>query len=708
VSQDGSGATILTGANTFGTTAAGGLVVNAGTLRVGSNSAIPGTGLVTVNGGALDLNGFDTLISSLSGTGGTVTDNSTASAGTTTLSVNLATPTDVSTYSGVIANGPTRTVALRKLGLGTLTLDGSAPNTFTGVTSVIDGTLILAKSGVNAITGNVLIGDTVGSDVLQLGAADQIADTSVLTFTAGPSGGSAFLRINGFNETIKGITTTVANAAVIESNGVSGTAMLTVDTAGRVAAISYTGGTTITGGKLVLDNLDAFSSPITNNSLTADALTFNQTIKSLTIGAGVVISGTGGVTKTGPLGLKMTGASTYSGNTVIVGGTLTPANATALPSGGGKGNIVLDGGATAAGTLDLAGSSININGLAGVAGAVPGQVTDSGTVAATLTLGNGDVIASFAGVIKDNAGAGGTLSLTKTGAGVQTLAGASTYAGATNVTGGVLSVSGSIAGSSGVNVSDPTATFEAAGAQRIKSLTVSAGGARVVNAATKIALTVGDGSQATSQLSLTGGKLDLRKNGLAVDYAAGAGNDASALASVRLQILTGYNPASPTAGDGKWDGTTGITSSSIGTLNAIGYALAGDVLPFTNGTSDTFLGTTVDKNTVVARYTLSGDVNLDGAVDFLDLRLAQSYNVTDGTRQWSTGDVNYDGNTDFLDLAKMAQNYNTALPGDVIPGAPAGFEADLARAFASVPEPSLLGLLGICALAVGGRRRKPQ
>jgi hypothetical protein len=95
-------------------------------------------------------------------------------------------------------------------------------------------------------------------------------------------------------------------------------------------------------------------------------------------------------------------------------------------------------------------------------------------------------------------------------------------------------------------------------------------------------------------------------------------------------------------------------------------------------------------------------------VDFLDLaKLAQSYNVTDGTRQWSTGDVNYDGNTDFLDLAKMAQNYNTALGAPAVPGASADFNADLARAFASVPEPGTISLLGLGAVAMlGGRRRR--
>jgi hypothetical protein len=197
-------------------------------------------------------------------------------------------------------------------------------------------------------------------------------------------------------------------------------------------------------------------------------------------------------------------------------------------------------------------------------------------------------------------------------------------------------------------------------------------------------------------------------NGVAVHYAAGADNDTAALASVRSQIIAGFHPSAPGAADGDWKGTTGITSSAIGSLNAIGYALAADVLPFDNGaTTDTFLGTTVDKNTVVARYTLSGDLNLDGSVDFLDLaKLAQSYNVTDGTRQWTTGDVNYDGNTDFLDLAKMAQNYNTGLPSEPVPGASADFNADLARAFAAVPEPGALGLIAIGGITLLGKRRR--
>jgi hypothetical protein len=55
---------------------------------------------------------------------------------------------------------------------------------------------------------------------------------------------------------------------------------------------------------------------------------------------------------------------------------------------------------------------------------------------------------------------------------------------------------------------------------------------------------------------------------------------------------------------------------------------------------------------------------------------------------------------------KLAQNYNTALPTDPIPGAPANFSADLAAAFASVPEPGALSVLALSAFGLAGRRRR--
>src|SRR4029079_13646226 len=78
-----------------------------------------------------------------------------------------------------------------------------------------------------------------------------------------------------------------------------------------------------------------------------------------------------------------------------------------------------------------------------------------------------------------------------------------------------------------------------------------------------------------------------------------------------------------------------------------------------------------------------GDANLDGFVDFNDLvKLAQAYNTSN--TNWFQGDFNYDGSTDFNDLVLLAQSYNNPAPGGAVGSA--SFQADMAAAFASVPE----------------------
>jgi hypothetical protein len=197
------------------------------------------------------------------------------------------------------------------------------------------------------------------------------------------------------------------------------------------------------------------------------------------------------------------------------------------------------------------------------------------------------------------------------------------------------------------------------------------------------------------------GTVDVGANGLVVsgsiDGASAATN--AALANVRNLILAGAQHAN--AGPG-------IVSSAAQSdaRLAVGYAKAGDLF---QGHGGTFLGQSVDADALLVRTTLAGDANLDGSVDFNDLvKLAQNYNtrVSDNTESWWThGDVSYDGLVDFNDLVKLAQNYNTALTPAPIPGASAAFEADLARAFASVPEPSQMVLLLIAATPWASRRR---
>lgn len=77
VIQSGPGTTVLHpeyGANTF----TGDVVVNDGTLQVGSEIALPSGNNVVLNGGVLDLNGYNAEVGEISLNGGTLSNNQTA------------------------------------------------------------------------------------------------------------------------------------------------------------------------------------------------------------------------------------------------------------------------------------------------------------------------------------------------------------------------------------------------------------------------------------------------------------------------------------------------------------------------------------------------------------------------------------------------------------------------------------------------------
>src|SRR5690606_35488805 len=78
-------------------------------------------------------------------------------------------------------------------------------NTHSGSTVVNAGTLSLSKtSEVNAIGGNLTVGDGSGgaaADAVQLTAANQISDSSVVTIS-----GSGQLNLNGYSETVSSIS----------------------------------------------------------------------------------------------------------------------------------------------------------------------------------------------------------------------------------------------------------------------------------------------------------------------------------------------------------------------------------------------------------------------------------------------------------------------------------------------------------------------
>jgi hypothetical protein len=197
--------------------------------------------------------------------------------------------------------------------------------------------------------------------------------------------------------------------------------------------------------------------------------------------------------------------------------------------------------------------------------------------------------------------------------------------------------------------------------------------------------------------------MDVSDNALVIRFATG--NAAGAAAAVRGYILSARNGSS--AGDWQGAGITSDVAIADPGNRALGYALSGDLLGASGGT---FMGNQVDGSSVLVRMTLTGDATLDGQVDFTDLaRLAQHYNSAGSAIGWLDGDFNYDGQVDFLDLSLMAQHYNTALPSAAaLAGAPAGFETELARAFAAaaVPEPGSCVVAGAALVGLLARRRR--
>jgi hypothetical protein len=151
-------------------------------------------------------------------------------------------------------------------------------------------------------------------------------------------------------------------------------------------------------------------------------------------------------------------------------------------------------------------------------------------------------------------------------------------------------------------------------------------------------------------------------------------------AAVFAKLVIGYN-------SGAWDGENGILSSdaAANTAFAVGYEFGAD--------------------TFTLKYTLRGDTNLTGVVDFDDLlALAQNYNQT--ATNWSQGDFDYNGTTDFSDLLGLAQNYGsgalTAGQYDQLVTLAGPGLADFARSV--VPEPATLGLLAGAGLLALRRR----
>jgi hypothetical protein len=203
-------------------------------------------------------------------------------------------------------------------------------------------------------------------------------------------------------------------------------------------------------------------------------------------------------------------------------------------------------------------------------------------------------------------------------------------------------------------------------------------------------------STAIGSLAISGNGI-LNLNGTLQINFAQPGNDP--VASIIGYLHSGYN-------HGSWTGTAGIISTTAATgapLLSLGYA---------DGNLDP--NTAAGPNQLLVMLTKNGDANLDGAVDISDLNLvAANYGLTGGAR-WAQGDFDYDGDVDLNDLNLLLANFSLPAPGTVV-FADAALEGD-SQAMSVlqsdgfvvdvVPEPGVLGLVGVLgAMAISRRRR---
>ena len=314
----------------------------------------------------------------------------------------------------------TGTGGLIKAGPGTLTVSGS--NTYSGGTTVAAGILKVAS--------DTNLGDIAGFLGLNGGELITTANfTSARTVTLTPS--------------VTGPNTLAANVNTIATytGAISGSGGLSVGDAGDTGTVvltnvnnSYTGGTTVSGGTLSVNNdlnLGNLAGALTLHG--AELLAGNL----FTSARGVALTGNGGTLAAPALGeatftgnitgsgnltigdlintgtINFGGTNSYTGGTTIVSGVKLEALSTSAFSSASSFNVL--------GTLDLNGFANEVKSLSG-----NGTVTNGGGNGVVFTVGAGNGTSTFSGVLQDGIG---TLGLTKVGTGTLVLTGNNTYTG---------------------------------------------------------------------------------------------------------------------------------------------------------------------------------------------------------------------------------------------------------------------------------------
>ena len=499
--------------------------------------------------GTLNMGSSDT-IASLTGT-----STGSIDLQNTTLTIDQDTNT---TYAGVITDS-TGTSSIVKSGTGTLTLSGT--NSYSGNTTLNAGNLSISADN-------------------NLGSAPGTADADNIIFNGGGliiTSGVTFDSNRGVTMTGAGTINTASSTTTNIQGVITGSGALTKSGDGRLtlsATNTNTGDITISAGTLdVQGQLESgnYDGAISNSGELIINSSSNQTLAG-------IISGTGTLAKTGSGTLTLTGTNTYSGQTLIEGGTVVASNSSSL--GATPGTVTNNNIALNNGTLQTTNSfSIGSNKGIMVVGSGGTINTDAST---TLTYG---------GVISE------TGPLTKTGDGTLTLSGANTYIGTTTVSAGTLNVTGTLSDDTAITVSSG-ATYDVDASDTIKSID----GAGTIDIASGQTLTAGDATNktfsgviqgsggltktGTGTLTLSGtntytGDTTISQGGITLQGQLESGNYDGAIAN--SGTFTVDSSSNQTLA-GVISGTGALNKSGSGTLTLSGTNTYSGSTTITNGT----------------------------------------------------------------------------------------------------------------------------
>ncbi|WP_185965165.1 autotransporter-associated beta strand repeat-containing protein [Glacieibacterium frigidum] len=410
IAKTGAGTLNLSGNNSY----AGGTQLNAGTIRIFTNTAL--------GGGQLAMADATTLVA---GAEGLNIANAIALNGAATIDTGaflFATP-------GLISgNG-----RLIKTGSGVLFLENS--NTYSGGTDINNGTVVV-YNGASAGTGTIAMSD--GTQLVTAGGTFTTPNAITIAGT-----GSILTQGAGDNWTLSGLIADGVTPGTLAKNG-PGTINLT-------NANSYSGGTNLNGGTIrVTNNLSLGTGTLT----AAGGTTLISGAPAITLANTGVLNGALTINLTGTTAVidQMTGSYTSNGSALMLTGPISGAGSITTANFGTltlAGNNSFAGGviATTAQVLVTNANSLGTGTLtladqAGLRNNSGGAVTLANNIAlggASNSIGGSSDL-TLGGVISGASG------FTKVGTDTLTLTGTSTYTGSTTVNGGTLKVNGALTG----------------------------------------------------------------------------------------------------------------------------------------------------------------------------------------------------------------------------------------------------------------------